>query len=68
MFSIAAQLIEARTEANRTQKQVARRMGPTKSVVGRLESGHPLPSVRSLKRYGWSGLWEGLWGRTWPSV
>lgn len=50
-FSIAAQLIEARTKANLTQEQVARRMGTTQSVVARLESGHPLPSLRSLRRY-----------------
>ena len=50
-FSIAAQLIEARTKANLTQEQVARRMGTTQSVVARLESGHPMPSLRSLRRY-----------------
>jgi len=50
-FSIAAQLIEARTQANLTQAQVARRMGTTQSVVARLESGHPTPSLRTLKRY-----------------
>jgi DNA-binding XRE family transcriptional regulator len=50
-FSIAAQLIEARTKANLTQEQVARRMGTTVFVVARLESGHPLPSLRSLRRY-----------------
>jgi len=50
-FSIAAQLIEARTQANLTQAQVARRMGTTQSVVARLESGQPTPSLRTLKRY-----------------
>ncbi len=50
-FAIAAQLIEARTKANLTQEQVARRMGTTQSVVARLESGHPLPSLRTLRRY-----------------
>jgi DNA-binding XRE family transcriptional regulator len=50
-FSIVAQLIEARTKANLTQEQVARRMGTTQSVVARLESGHPLPSLRTLRRY-----------------
>ena len=50
-FSIAAQLIEARSKANLTQDQVARRMGTTQSVVARLESGHPLPSLRTLRRY-----------------
>ena len=28
-----------------------RRMGTTQSVVARLESGHPLPSLRTLKKY-----------------
>ena len=50
-FSVAAQLIEARMKANMTQEEVARRMGTTQSVVARLESGHPLPSLRSLRRY-----------------
>jgi len=50
-FSVAAQLIEARMKANLTQEEVARRMGTTQSVVARLESGRPLPSLRSLKRY-----------------
>jgi transcriptional regulator with XRE-family HTH domain len=26
-------------------------MGTTQSVVARLESGHPLPSLRTLRRY-----------------
>ena len=50
-FSVAAQLIEARMKANLTQEEVARRMGTTQSVLARLESGRPLPSLRSLKRY-----------------
>lgn len=50
-FALAAQLIEARKRAQLTQEDVAKRMGTTQSVVARLESGHPLPSLRSLKRY-----------------
>jgi len=50
-FSLASQLIEARKKAHLTQDEVARRMGTTQSVVARLESGRPLPSLRSLKRY-----------------
>lgn len=50
-FSVAAQLIEARMKAHLTQEEVARRMGTTQSVVARLESGSPLPSLRSLRRY-----------------
>ncbi|WP_129127623.1 helix-turn-helix transcriptional regulator [Geomonas oryzae] len=51
MGDFVLQLIEARKKAHMTQDEVARRMGRTQSVVGRLESGHPLPSLRSLKRY-----------------
>ena len=50
-FALAAQLIEARKRAHLTQEEVAKRMGTTQSVVARLESGHPLPSLRSLQRY-----------------
>ena len=50
-FALASQLIEARKKAHLTQDEVAQRMGTTQSVVARLESGHPLPSLRSLKRY-----------------
>jgi predicted transcriptional regulator len=50
-FALAAQLIEARKKAHLTQDEVAKRMGTTQSVVARLESGNPLPSLRSLKRY-----------------
>jgi DNA-binding transcriptional regulator YiaG len=50
-FTVAAQLIEARMKANLTQEEVARLMGTTQSVVARLESGQPQPSLRSLRRY-----------------
>jgi DNA-binding XRE family transcriptional regulator len=50
-FALAAQLIEARKRAHLTQEEVAKRMGTTQSVVARLESGHPLPSLRTLQRY-----------------
>ena len=50
-FALAGQLIEARKKAHLTQDEVARKMGTTQSVVARLESGRPLPSLRSLKRY-----------------
>ena len=50
-FTVAAQLIDARMMANLTQEEVARRMGTTQSVVARLESGQPQPSLRSLRRY-----------------
>ena len=50
-FLIAKALIEARKSAKLTQKQVADRMGTTQSVVARMESGKPLPSLRSVARY-----------------
>ncbi len=50
-FLIAKVLIQARTSANLTQKQVAKRMGTTQSVVARMESGKPLPSLKSVIRY-----------------
>jgi len=50
-FLIAKALIEARTSANLTQKQVADRMGTIQSVVARMESGKPLPSLKSVIRY-----------------
>jgi len=50
-FLIAKALIQARTRANLTQKEVAKRMGTTQSVVARMESGKPLPSLKSVVRY-----------------
>ena len=50
-FLIAKALIQARTTANLTQEQVADRMGTTQSVVARMESGKPLPSLKSVARY-----------------
>jgi len=50
-FLIAKALIQARTSANLTQKEVAKRMGTTQSVVARMESGKPLPSLKSVVRY-----------------
>ena len=50
-FIIAEALIQARKSANLTQKQVAERMGTTQSVVARMESGKPLPSLKSVIRY-----------------
>jgi predicted transcriptional regulator len=50
-FSIARELIRARTRSGLTQKEVAQRMGTTQSVIARMESGTPLPSLRSLQKY-----------------
>lgn len=50
-FSFAAKMIEARLQERLSQEQVAHRMGTTQSVVARIESGRPLPSMRTLMRY-----------------
>lgn len=50
-FTFAARMIEARLQARLSQEQVACRMGTTQSVVARIESGRPLPSLRTLMRY-----------------
>jgi len=50
-FSVASTLIDARRNAGLSQEQVAAKMGTTQSVVARIESGRPLPSLRTLMRY-----------------
>ena len=50
-FNFAAKMIEARLQERLSQEQVASRMGTTQSVVARIESGRPLPSMRTLMRY-----------------
>lgn len=50
-FSLAANLIEARTRAGLTQAEVAARMRTTQSVVARLESGRVRPSTSTLQKF-----------------
>jgi len=50
-FELSIELVEARTRAKLTQKQVAKRMKTTQSVVAKLESGWSMPSTRSVERY-----------------
>jgi predicted transcriptional regulator len=50
-FSLAANLIEARTRAGLTQAELASRMQTTQSVVARLESGRVRPSTSTLQKY-----------------
>ena len=50
-FSLAENLIEARTRAGLTQAELASRMKTTQSVVARLESGRVRPSTSTLRKY-----------------
>lgn len=51
-YTLAHEMLAARTRAGLTQEAVAGRMGTTKSAVSRLESaGKHAPSVASLKKY-----------------
>jgi transcriptional regulator with XRE-family HTH domain len=51
-YTLAHEMLAARTRAGLTQEAVAARMGTTKSAVSRLESaGKHAPSVASLKKY-----------------
>lgn len=49
-FALAQALIEARTRADLTQAELAKRMKTTQSTVARLESGRVHPSTRTLER------------------
>jgi transcriptional regulator with XRE-family HTH domain len=50
-FALAAALIDARSQADMTQEEVAKAMGTTQAVVARLEGGGSIPSTRTLKRF-----------------
>ena len=51
-YSLASQMLKARTKAGLTQDAVAERMGTTKSAISRLESaGQHAPSLATLKKY-----------------
>ncbi len=49
-FEISGAIIEARCYAGLTQKELARRMNTTQSVIARLESGGVNPSAKTLER------------------
>lgn len=49
-FALARSLIEARTQAQLTQAELAARMATTQSVVARLESRRVYPSTRTLEK------------------
>jgi len=49
-FSIAREIIRARTAAGLSQSDLAEQLNTTQSVVARLESTSHMPSVSTLKR------------------
>lgn len=50
-FALARALIEARTGADVSQEEIAKRMQTSQSAVARLESGRGNPSLNTLRRY-----------------
>ncbi len=50
-FALAAALIDARTQSDLTQEQIAERMHTSQAAVARLEGGRGNPSINTLKRY-----------------
>jgi transcriptional regulator with XRE-family HTH domain len=50
-FSLASMLIEARTRAQLSQAELAKRMGTSQSTIARLESGAAKPSLSTLERF-----------------
>lgn len=50
-YALIEALIRARSEANLTQAELARRLGTTQSAVARLEGGRVSPSFATLRRY-----------------
>ena|SRR5688500_6002640 len=50
-FAFATALIDARSRAGLSQKDVARRMRTSQPAIARLESGGGNPSLQTLRRY-----------------
>ncbi len=50
-YALVETLVRARTAANLTQAELARRIGTTQSAVARLEGGRVSPSFSTLRRY-----------------
>lgn len=50
-FALAAALIEARSAADISQQEIAKRMQTSQPAVARLEGGHGNPSLNTLRRY-----------------
>jgi ribosome-binding protein aMBF1 (putative translation factor) len=49
-YRVTRALIEARTKKGLTQKQLAKKLNTTQSVISRAESARSLPSLTFLKR------------------
>ena len=50
-FTLAAALIAARTSADMSQQDIAKRMRTSQPAVARLEGGRGNPSLETLRRY-----------------
>lgn len=50
-FTLIEALVRARSAANLTPAEVARRLGTIQSAIARLESGGVSPSFATLRRY-----------------
>ena len=49
-YELIKQIIQARTELNMTQRELADKIGIKQSNISRLESGHYNPSLEFLKK------------------
>jgi predicted transcriptional regulator len=50
-FGLIEALVRARTHANLSQAELAKKIGTTQSAIARLEGGGVSPSVSTLRRY-----------------
>lgn len=50
-FTLAGELIKARSSADISQEEIAKRMHTSQPAVARLEGGHGNPSLNTLRRY-----------------
>ena len=50
-FSLASALISARSKADMTQEDVAKKMATSQSYIAKLEGGAVSPTMKALKRY-----------------
>lgn len=50
-FSLIEALVRARSNANLSQAELAKKIGTTQSAIARLEGGGVSPSLSTLRRY-----------------